>query len=1486
MKHKNTFSKGLNQDNTRTKYDPASYYDAQNIRITTHDGLSTGSIENENGNSLTFEIPDLPYEEVVTFTDKSTTKHFDQINPKIIGWTTMDRHIIVFTATDSQDPNATPQVFGEGMGQIWRFEYDESTNAIDANFLITGTKQLDPATALRYNGRLNYSIDHRIEAVGRYESDTVGRVYYTDNNNTVRTFNVLDDNLRVVTGTLGTPSGKVSTIGPGETDVRTDVTFAIPRAISVGNGSLTAGGKVGIAYRLVDSEGAVTLYSPVSALVPITSLDATVTRFEDMEGDGINAVANARSVTFRIVGVDTSFEKIEYVALVYTTLGTVNLYQFSEQNVPSDGIATVTLEGSEEQIPIDQVEFSQLSIGIERCKTLDVKDNRLVLGNIRTAEVELPDDLFEARAYRFRSGNGQLRLTEQNNKYGQKFTSAGYISSNGWSSLTAPNFPIDHDAINPFNYLSNGELSEDPNATGGGLWGFGYDYKYQLDLTTVGGEGPYIKYEFVNTKLSGDSKKMIDSELSVFQGNYKAPFTNIAKYGSSTDIRNGELETDGAIAGVPAGGEFRSFHSPIVEANLTGYTRGEIYRFGIQFLDKKGTPTFVKWIGDIKFPEPDDGFPVGTSPTSTMTDSTVELNTLGIKFTVTLPQALLDWGVSAYRIVRAERKEEDRSRLGTGTFFAVDRAYNDATENSTTVFQYLYEQLYQNKENPSPPEQAEIKKIQIKGKDVDSGVRHVADSPFFNRTSNVGFQQTYPETKGAITFFSPLTYFRDDSDYQWKSGDYLKILGYYNSSAQVYTSPKNGGSSEDYEFPGFVHKARFYRALINTTIPSPPGNTGIYSYLISKLNYLENGEVLQDGDPKMPEQINGGLFLNCSYATNKYSKAPLAMGADTCLVELDRFNQGNHQNPGGMPWYNPSLWKFGTNDIFPNSTLKDPDDSSVNVELTYDRYWMKEVAYVRPVTKQYTGATHADRSKQNYMSTNHYQPITPANQASLLSHTFNVYGGDTYVSYFDREILIPYQLDGPLPAGQNWEENYEAPSSQKRMSIAYMMPVESYMNLDLMYGSHWNRDRDGDNFGLAFDNETRRENEVYRQQNTNEGKSFAKDFALDFNNVFPHRLWASEIKFDGEVTDKWRDFSANSYIDVEGTYGPINKVINYQDQLYFFQDRAFGIGSIGERDMVNSATSGAQITVGTGTVLEDFRYLTTTSGTVHQFSVVRSSTYLYHYDALTRKLYRTGGKGLEPLSDLKGLSNFYADHVLGTIRSSVDSVGDTTVKYPNPIGVVSGYDSRHNRVFFTFLSAGNPDLPYFTVSFNEASNAFESFYTFRPSLYMHHDGRMLTVDRSLPGQAYVHDEGVKGSFYGNAPDESYITLMVAPNADLPKVFNNLEYNSEIWERDLNGDYTINIADETISTIQYYNDYQDSNVINVVVPTNVKRRIRHWRHAFVRDQTPNPATAPITYPVRRARFRDYHIFLKLTYDNNNDKRLVLHDIITSYMPGRD
>ena len=57
MQHKVGYTGGINKDLARDKYTNTNYFDANNIKIITAAGSSTGSVENEQGNKELFRFP-------------------------------------------------------------------------------------------------------------------------------------------------------------------------------------------------------------------------------------------------------------------------------------------------------------------------------------------------------------------------------------------------------------------------------------------------------------------------------------------------------------------------------------------------------------------------------------------------------------------------------------------------------------------------------------------------------------------------------------------------------------------------------------------------------------------------------------------------------------------------------------------------------------------------------------------------------------------------------------------------------------------------------------------------------------------------------------------------------------------------------------------------------------------------------------------------------------------------------------------------------------------------------------------------------------------------------------------------------------------------------------------------------------------------------------------------------------------------------------
>ena len=1426
MKNKQGFLAGMDWDSSKNKRNPNSYYSMSNFRIITNEGLSSGSIETEKGTVLSFVVPDLDEMELE---DELIIPA--QTNLKIIGWTTIRDTIVIFTTNNHASDESNQY------GQIWAFKYNELTNIIDG--LLPGN-ELDPSVHLKYNNATNFSSFYRIKAIGRYENEDIQRVYFTDNYNPVRAFNIADPNsLNIDLGNL---------------DLKPSVTFVQPNIESIGVGNLPAGSVVQFGYRLLDEGGAQTLFSPLSTLVNLISADYNTLIPSDIDGIAPGST-NSKSVTYNIKGLDTNYAYIEHYIIVYLDINNKKIYKFREDPIPSSGDMVVTCDSYEGEVEIPFVEFNMLYSGFDVAKDIEVKNSRLIAANTKTTTFDLT---FDARAYRFNSSSQALLKDNTDPDITLVGPTPAYNT-----------VPDEFDAINIYNNEA------DPN------WATLNQYKYQADGITLGGSGPNISYKFITDTLIGNGY----ATMGITYSKHIQAYKNAA--GSTSSF--GVLESDGSQKLINTGNQLNNLASQWGSSNLVGYTRGETYRFGIVFYNKKGSVSFVKWIGDIKFPEVSDGFPLQNADSSF---STAQLNTLGISFTVDI-SSIRDQ-ISGYSIVRLERKEEDKTRLGTGMlmhfmihtdldYYSLPHRWETTGPNSTPAAAnrpYFINNVYS-----------------VPGDD-NRELYHLSDRPGFcfggsAPSRNMGY------------LLSPIGQIYNNN---FKAGDWLQSRAYYKARVLKYSdSGTNNSEAEDLREYAFSYKLSQY------VVDDVRERVQLHD---SKI--LGQGEITSLSSPTDTIDLVNAYASRTGAVVPAYNKTPLGIGNRKLVFSIKTFGTTTVPNvvDTGFIWKGPTSATAsnytGPTGLGATDTIEFGGGDTSNQDL-----YFKEVVYGRYLPNQYNGNDFITRSKDSYISTNHYQVITNDIPSVI---EFKVYGGDTYVNYYDQEHVEQYWSGDPVVNGA-----LKAPGTN-RLGVAVCLPTESVVNTDFRNGTTWAGDRVFNNMG-AYQSNSYNIYSIYRQQNNTYEKFFGKDFLLNIVEEHPHQLWASDNKIDGELVDSWRSFRANNSTEVNGIYGPINRIITFKDQFYFYQDAAFGSASIDERSIIQDE-SGQSLAIGTGGVFPTYTYISNTTGAYHQYAVINSEVALYHYDARLRKVYRFNGNGIIPISDTKRMSSLFY-HQTGTYINNNDHTTSEIGK--GAVGVHMTYDPKYNRVLMTFLNNIDskdykeyfdsetssytfpfgdyvyqnvivydvieslvinidPELPTspnldsytnylkkttngFTVSFNENLDAFESFYDYIPELYLNYGRRLLSVDPSNYNKGYVMNIGEYGKYYEDDYAISKLETILLGVNDITKVFNNISYNSELYDN-ANSD----VYNETFNAIRLLNEYQQTALIPLNPSTNItpatigdiRRRMRTWRYTLPRAEN-------------NARFRHPWLHVYLEYLNNANKRLIMHELEYSYTP---
>lgn len=465
----------------------------------------------------------------------------------------------------------------------------------------------------------------------------------------------------------------------------------------------------------------------------------------------------------------------------------------------------------------------------------------------------------------------------------------------------------------------------------------------------------------------------------------------------------------------------------------------------------------------------------------------------------------------------------------------------------------------------------------------------------------------------------------------------------------------------------------------------------------------------------------------------------------------------------------------------------------------------------------YGGNSWEDKLRTNYMEVGDYKNFT--SNINLIESP-----GDTFVNFFRFLRMVRKDAESFDQCVKEYEEIVEF----------YTETTVDLKNRNDLSLNEWD-----DKFSY-LNNDYHKYNTVYSQLPT-----LITRRAIDYNikkiNKFDTNVISSKLKSPGELIDNWTDLLVNEVITLDGKFGAINTLQSFNDELYTLQDKAFAFLSINPRVQVQG-NDGLAIELGSGQVLQEYKYISTDSGTINKWSVVSSPQGIYYFDVLNSSFNVFKGS-IQGLSDIKGLHTYF-----------INNISLNQLKIDNPLikkGISSGYDFINNDVFMTFLQDDNA----YTISYNEMKQSFISFYDYKPSIYISKGDNFITTSPNL-NELWKQYDGNYNEFYGEVYP-SYIIFNVNPEPTLDCVFDNIGYKSEVTLND------VDQVDETLTHIQAYNDYQDSTLIPLVLGRNgnIRRKFRDWNILIPREG--------------RNRIRAPYIKLKVQFNNESNYKLILH-----------
>jgi len=996
------------------------------------------------------------------------------------------------------------------------------------------------------------------------------------------------------------------------------------------------------------------------------------------------------------------------------------------------------------------------------------------------------------------------------------------------------------------------------------------NFLYKSDGVTLGGEGANVSFEFTNTT---DDPGTIELDNRNISG-----LATADNYASSSRQSHTYNFGQGAYTSYPCTGNIKNFHSPFVQAALKGYQRDETYRFGVVFYSTKGEKSFVHWIADIRMPHtymPDldpvtnpTGDPLIRSLQFPISDSVAAVPcvawVLGIKFTISNLNTISNQ-ISGYSIVRVKREDSDRSILDQGTF-------NVGWYNAGTGRHYTVTEIF---------------------------------PPTFGANNEV--------SNGLASFNSPKFLF--DSYQGFNSTDYIEILGTIGLNQAGACTVDGTGQGNKLVLKNFSYASTQCSPINNTT---RQGKYLLRSTLMAQNAYLEL--------PNTSVYTLGIIPRACNFSNNSIFGETRSYGGKTLMLDGNFSDFGS--NPGDL------------NYAFADGIVTD------GLNPAHDRVYLAN--YKRDVSNQYGGFTNAAKSLNEYISTGHVV-ILQDNVTSYTSFVFggdtyvclfdNVkqfgngpdvnINGDAPVSYALSNLMgrfVPVECFFNL----DWRTNPGSSVFNKNaltgvQTLANIDTVEEFrIFFDYMQENNVmlffprpdpfilrnNYDVRIHKSGLKINGELIESWGVFKEDeyidlDTAQGQLNALIVHQDRLFGFQDRGISVTAVNERALT---QDLSgAELTLGTAGVlsrYDYISKVIGSKhihsftqshDAIFFFDINTKNIYKM-------TGTSPVSITVAKGLssyISNNLNGLLQISDNPYLNKGV-TSTYDFRYNEAIMTfrdlVFSSGTKGtlfnLSPVQ-ISFRSGSYPD----CIEVDQEVVVEFTVNNQPVLEVFTVIAAVGNTITLSsdFTQLDNADSPEvsvacatkkaFTIAYNDFIDAFTSFYSFTPAVYLN-DLNLIVSPSSPLVQFYRHGSGEYGRFYG-ALYPSKLSLIINPYPTETKVFDNYEMVTDGID-DNNFANPVNLPDETFDTIRIYDDYQNTDFRDV---TEVSRRKeRTWNLSYLRNRVlyntvPTDIFAPselsLTDKSFGERMRDKYIIVDLSYDNAANNRLQLSSFKTVY-----
>jgi hypothetical protein len=1113
------------------------------------------------------------------------------------------------------------------------YEYNEDFDDAIIVFKNDGYHALTARIA--WLGKMNWDINRKITTVGIDENMYYKRVYFTDNLNPLRVFNLKDNRLEFRNSS--------------EFDIKQNAVMLQPKIKEIKSGGSIKAMTVQYAYKLITENGQVTTFSPYSEQVYIVVDDAGY----DFEGGGVDEVTT-KQVVIQIPILNLNFKEVQAIAIEFAA-DTIPTAIRNLGIKPINSIVEFTHNGNENEFSENFTleDITQTGNIWTYCADITAKNNKLIAAGLRNEPYALAEkyvqDLFLFKGW-------DIALNTHDFLINPDPTTYRFIDPLNDENAVY----LKKQLYNRFLFFGTVTLTltnkDNPNAS--------------QSITFESSADEYIEYiEEVWTWLSGLDLTLFPN-LQITRSNLSILFspidsnieTDLLDYYFEASISQAIIDFDNEYAfltvtpnvnnlvygaqsvgfnqGTGVRVTFKEVKEPVLnktkelyesgpilalETPTLGKTfvKGEIYRMSIQFFHK-GNPLFAIVLGDVYTPNGQDGIrqikndgtiEILTMPTyvnQSVIDDVLHAHRLEMRVEVRVPCLFKD-EIDSYQIQYVERTENNRTILCQGISAPLIRLID--WEHPSQAGIAMAPNVYSKWTLP-----------------FNGGPLYTVDEGF-SAYDDLGKGENYNEEDSNIL---ERTNNREITNRRMMYFDSPDLIHDRISASLIENGSAHVIAKVNQDATGHLIRAKHPTDEIHESYSPPHNENHIYQEkaFSKKLGY---SKIVGDDNLK-PYVVNISIFSkltvrndlvaieNTSDLLTKgeiISSSVLGTTFDASNMALSLFGQGA---------YNSGIWRSGSRikeDEGPRIRYSSQSGDSSNESHGYPTVFIRTDAdlftddFIGPQRIPSHGTTYkseyAGSDEENLLEFWKIDLNTSDSHAIInikMNNADSIYGGRNKYAY-SQNVFIPLGKVIPIRGSESDNQSqifniqgdfyvslFLRTKNDYSASIETKGPYDLRQNPDRYrdHGSPHNSEYCNDyNRGAAWAYGVILETEV-ESRFTAEYQFYKSESNIDFNTPLielinsayfkknnlrlyspvPYNfkddplliatLSASKTKLNGDYFDAWTEFLLNEFYDLEKNKGGISNVTNWKDSIFAIQQQESSEVFIDESDFVTTQT--------------------------------------------------------------------------------------------------------------------------------------------------------------------------------------------------------------------------------------------------------------------------------------------------------------------------